>query len=170
MSKRNIGQEILDGIREVKAYKAGAKVLRVHTLKEPAPPKIIRAKLKVIAIGFCRHDGRKFAYYSRLGTGQAQAKRSRCCPFENCRAKARSVYAIRISKRVVIRNAGLDEKSYLKWGLKNTKDILSWDSRFEILKIYYYFRHKDIKLKTRMIGFISDWMKTQYMICLRIQG
>jgi putative transcriptional regulator len=52
MSKRNIGQEILDGIREVKAYKAGAKVLRVHTLKEPAPPKIIRAKLKLSQSAF----------------------------------------------------------------------------------------------------------------------
>ena len=44
MSKRDIGQEILSGIRDVKAYKAGTKVLRVHTLKEPAPPQIIRSK------------------------------------------------------------------------------------------------------------------------------
>ena len=52
MSKRDIGQEILDGIRDVKAYKAGIKVLRVHTLKEPAPPKIIRAKLKLSQSAF----------------------------------------------------------------------------------------------------------------------
>jgi putative transcriptional regulator len=45
MPKRDIGQEILDGIREVKAYKAGTKVLRARTLKEPAPPQIIRSKL-----------------------------------------------------------------------------------------------------------------------------
>ena len=47
MSKRDIGQEILDGIREVKAYRAGKKSLRVHSLKEPSPPKVIRAKLKL---------------------------------------------------------------------------------------------------------------------------
>jgi len=76
---------------------------------------------------------------------------------------------VRIANRMVIRNAGLDEKSFLKWGLKNTEDILSWDSRFEILKVYYYFRHKDINLKTKMIGLISDWMKIQYMIHLRIR-
>jgi putative transcriptional regulator len=52
MSKRDIGQEILEGIREVKAYKAGAKVLRVHTLKEPAPPKVIRKKLKLSQAAF----------------------------------------------------------------------------------------------------------------------
>ena len=52
MSKRDIGQEILDGIHDVKAYKAGTKVLRVHTLKEPAPPQIIRSKLKLSQSAF----------------------------------------------------------------------------------------------------------------------
>ncbi len=52
MTKRDIGQEILDGIRDVKAYKAGVKVLRVHTMKEPAPPQVIRAKLKLSQSAF----------------------------------------------------------------------------------------------------------------------
>ena len=52
MSKRDIGQEILDGIRDIKAYKAGRKSLRVHTLKEPAPPKVIRTKLKLSQSAF----------------------------------------------------------------------------------------------------------------------
>ena len=47
MSKRDIGQEIVDGIREVKAYKAGQKSLRVHSLKMPSPPKVIRGRLKL---------------------------------------------------------------------------------------------------------------------------
>ena len=52
MSKRDIGQEILEGIREVKAYKAGKKTLRVHTLKAPAPPKVIRTRLKLSQSAF----------------------------------------------------------------------------------------------------------------------
>ena len=76
---------------------------------------------------------------------------------------------VEVANKRVINSSGLDEKSYLKWGLKNTGDILAWDNRFEILKIYYYFKHKDIKLKTRMIGLISDWMKIQYMIHLKIE-
>lgn len=52
MSKRDIGLEILEGIREVKAYKAGTKKLRVHTLKQPAPPKVIRTKLKLSQSAF----------------------------------------------------------------------------------------------------------------------
>jgi len=52
MSKRDIGQEIVDGIREVKAYKAGQKSLRVHSLKMPSPPKVIRARLKLSQSAF----------------------------------------------------------------------------------------------------------------------
>ncbi|NOH01324.1 MAG: helix-turn-helix domain-containing protein [Chloroflexi bacterium] len=52
MTKRDIGQEILEGIRDVKAYKAGKKALRVHTLKEPAPPRVIRMKLKLSQSAF----------------------------------------------------------------------------------------------------------------------
>ena len=52
MTKRDIGLEILEGIRDVKAYKAGAKALRVHTLKDPAAPQIIRSKLKLSQSAF----------------------------------------------------------------------------------------------------------------------
>ena len=52
MSKRDIGQEILEGIRDVKAYKAGTKVLRVRTLSAPASPKTIRTKFKLSQSAF----------------------------------------------------------------------------------------------------------------------
>ncbi|MBM4340546.1 MAG: helix-turn-helix domain-containing protein [Deltaproteobacteria bacterium] len=52
MSKRNIGQEILDGIRDIKAYKAGKKGLRTHTVREPAPPQAIRARLNLSQAAF----------------------------------------------------------------------------------------------------------------------
>jgi putative transcriptional regulator len=44
MSKRDIGKEILNGIREVKAFKVGKKSLRIHSLREPSSRKVIRAK------------------------------------------------------------------------------------------------------------------------------
>jgi putative transcriptional regulator len=52
MSKRDIGQEILDGIRDVKDYKTGKKDLRTHSLKEPSPPQVIRKKLKLSQSAF----------------------------------------------------------------------------------------------------------------------
>ena len=52
MSKRNVGMEILEGLREIKFYKAGRGVLRTHKFTPPAPPKKIRAKLKISQAAF----------------------------------------------------------------------------------------------------------------------
>jgi putative transcriptional regulator len=47
MNNRDIGQEILDGIREIKSFKKGEIKLKTHTLSEPSSPKLIRQKLKL---------------------------------------------------------------------------------------------------------------------------
>jgi putative transcriptional regulator len=52
MTDRDIGQEILEGIRAIKAHKSGEITLRTHTLKEPAPPQVIRAKLNLTQAAF----------------------------------------------------------------------------------------------------------------------
>ena len=52
MSKRDIGLEILEGIQDIKAYKAQQKTLRTHILKAPSPPKEIRMKLKLSQSAF----------------------------------------------------------------------------------------------------------------------
>ena len=45
--ERNVGMEILEGIRDIKAHKAGKKMLRTRILKAPSPPQVIRARLKL---------------------------------------------------------------------------------------------------------------------------
>jgi putative transcriptional regulator len=54
MPKRNLGSEILEGIREIKAFKSGTRQrgLRTHTLKRPAPPQKIRAHLQLSQAAF----------------------------------------------------------------------------------------------------------------------
>jgi putative transcriptional regulator len=47
MSDRDIGQEILEGIQEIKAFKGGKVSLRTHELKDPSPARNIREKLKL---------------------------------------------------------------------------------------------------------------------------
>lgn len=39
MTERNIGLEILEGIREIKQHKKGEVQLRVKTLSDPSPTK-----------------------------------------------------------------------------------------------------------------------------------
>ncbi len=52
MSDRDIGKEILEGIREIKAFKEGKVSLRTHELKDPSPPKNIRKKLRLSQSAF----------------------------------------------------------------------------------------------------------------------
>ena len=52
MSKRDIGSEILEGIKEIKAHKAGRVSLRSSELKKPASPQVIRKKLNLSQSAF----------------------------------------------------------------------------------------------------------------------
>ena len=52
MSKRDIGLEILEGLQEIKAYKAGDIELQTRTLAEPSPAKEIRTKLHLSQSAF----------------------------------------------------------------------------------------------------------------------
>jgi putative transcriptional regulator len=47
MTSRNIGFEIIDGIREITAFKDGKTDLVTRTLSEPSHPKEIRARLNL---------------------------------------------------------------------------------------------------------------------------
>lgn len=52
MTERNIGQEILEGIREIKAHERGEQKLRTRVLRSPASPQEIRARLKLSQAAF----------------------------------------------------------------------------------------------------------------------
>ena len=52
MSDRNIGQEILEGIKEIKRFKKGEIKLTARTLNEPSPTKTIRTRLKLSQLAF----------------------------------------------------------------------------------------------------------------------
>lgn len=52
MTDRNIGLEILDGIKEIKAFKEGNADLVTRKLSEPSNPKEIRARLNLSQSAF----------------------------------------------------------------------------------------------------------------------
>ena len=52
MTNRNIGLEILEGIKEVKKYKKGEVKLKATTLSDPSPSQIIRKKLALSQAAF----------------------------------------------------------------------------------------------------------------------
>ncbi|MCE5249636.1 class I SAM-dependent methyltransferase [bacterium] len=77
-----------------------------------------------------------------------------------------SPYGVRVANKLVIQNSGLDEKSFLKWGIKNIKEIESWDDRIRVMHEYSYFRNlkKSLTCKNRIMGLVSDLLKIQYIV------
>jgi O-methyltransferase involved in polyketide biosynthesis len=83
-----------------------------------------------------------------------------------------SPYGVKIANKMVIQRGGLDEKSFLTWGLDKVEDIPSWDPRFKIIETYFYFRGngKYLSFKNRLLGMLSDSKKIQYMVHLKFSG
>jgi O-methyltransferase involved in polyketide biosynthesis len=79
-----------------------------------------------------------------------------------------SPIGMRIANKKVVESSGLDEKSHLKWGLENKKNIPAWDSRIKIIHTYYYFRTLRIGLRNIMMGMLSDYLGIQYMLHLKL--
>ena len=75
---------------------------------------------------------------------------------------------VRIANQKVIENSGLDERSYLKWGLKNKKDVLAWDPRLKLIGANYYFRKIKLSLRNSLMGALSDAMGVQYLLHLKL--
>jgi len=52
MSERDIGREILEGIREIKAYRAGEIDLKTRELRDPSSAREIRQRLNLSQTAF----------------------------------------------------------------------------------------------------------------------
>lgn len=79
-----------------------------------------------------------------------------------------SPIGVKVANKKVVQNTGLDEKSYLVWGLKDKEELLTWDPHIKILHVYYYFRSLRIGLGNFLVGLLSDLVGMQYMIHLKL--
>jgi O-methyltransferase involved in polyketide biosynthesis len=81
-----------------------------------------------------------------------------------------SPLGVKMSNKMVIKNSGLDEKSFLKWGIANYRDMQLWDSRIRILNKYSFFKDfkNELMFKDRIGCFISDLLRIMYMVHLKI--
>ncbi len=83
-----------------------------------------------------------------------------------------SPFGVKVANSMVIKRSGLDNKSFLKWGLNSPESLLSWDERFKLLDTYFYFgkRGRSLSLRNRLFGFLSDVMRIQYMVHLEMKS
>jgi O-methyltransferase involved in polyketide biosynthesis len=80
-----------------------------------------------------------------------------------------SPIGVKVANKKVIESSGLDEKSYLKWGLNDKKEILAWDQKIRLIGVYYYYRTLRMRLRNILIGALSDFLGIQYLLHLGIE-
>ncbi len=83
---------------------------------------------------------------------------------------ATSPYGVAVANKLVIQNSGLDEKSFLKWGLKSIDEITGWDNRIKVLKYEPLFEKskKGFSLKNKITAIISDHYKIMSWVHLKL--
>lgn len=76
---------------------------------------------------------------------------------------------VRMANRMVLKASGMDEGSFLIWGLKEAKTLESWDSRIKLVHDYPMFQSvmNRFGLKDKIMAWISDLFKMQYMVHIR---
>jgi len=77
-----------------------------------------------------------------------------------------SPMGVRAANKMVITASGLDERSFLKWGVKSPSEILEWDPRIRLVRKYAYFRGRKRHLRPKFwfSAIMVDVLKIQYLV------
>lgn len=86
---------------------------------------------------------------------------------------ASTPYGVKMANKMVIKRGGMNDDSFLKWGLKKAEDLEKWDPRIKVLESYPYFsnlgKKPDLKLSTRIKMQFFDIFNISYMVHLKFQ-
>lgn len=85
---------------------------------------------------------------------------------------ATSPQGVKMANRMVIKASGMDERSFLKWGLNDAKTLELWDSRIKLVHEYPMFQSVTSRFgfKDKIMAWISDLFRMQYMVHIRFLG
>ena len=81
-----------------------------------------------------------------------------------------SPLGMRIANQRVIHSSGLGSASELKWGMRDPRVLLGWDTRFRLLRTYSYFAGNLWRLPVWLWlpGLLSDDLRLQYMVQMEL--
>jgi O-methyltransferase involved in polyketide biosynthesis len=82
---------------------------------------------------------------------------------------AASPLGMRTANKVVIEAGGMDQNSFLKWGIESAYDIQSWDKRIMVVEEYPMFRGMkgQLNFKAKFGTLMSDLLRIMFMVHLR---
>jgi O-methyltransferase involved in polyketide biosynthesis len=84
---------------------------------------------------------------------------------------AASPLGVKMANKTVLKTSGMDNSVLLKWGLRNSSAIESWNSSIEIVDDYAVFKHfkRKTDFKNKIMLSIFDSFKSMFMVQLRFK-
>ena len=98
MTNRDIGAEILEGLKEIQEYKKGKIKLKTTRLSVPSEPKAIRSKLELSQSAFAGMLGVSLRTLQDWEQGRAAAARPGYCPTAHCRATSERICRFKMNE------------------------------------------------------------------------
>lgn len=82
---------------------------------------------------------------------------------------AASPVGVKAANEKFINKVGLDEKSFLHWGIQDANDMQHWGIQFKSIKQFPMYKHlkKGLSLKNKIISTLADHYKMMYMVHLK---
>ncbi len=82
---------------------------------------------------------------------------------------AASPMGVETANKKVIQRSGLDERSFLKWGIASALEIPKWHKNIELIREYAMFKGltTGLTLRNKILALISDRYRIMYMVHLR---
>jgi O-methyltransferase involved in polyketide biosynthesis len=110
-------------------------------------------------------------YFEEGQVKEIFSKMSQCFPGSEFIFDAASSFGVKTANKKVIESSGLDERSYLKWGLDNASALTGWKVNIEQVKEYPMFRGmtKGLSLRNKLMARVSDRYKIMYMVEIKFR-
>jgi O-methyltransferase involved in polyketide biosynthesis len=111
-------------------------------------------------------------YFEEKDVKEILGKMAEAFPGGEFVADVASPIGIRAANKQVIEGSGLDERSYLKWGIMNSSEITQWNSKIQVVGEWLMYKgmKKGLSLKHKLFARMSDKYKIMYMVHLRFLG
>ena len=111
-------------------------------------------------------------YFDEIQVRESFKKMADILPGSELIFDATSPPGLKMANKMVLDSSGINDNVFLKWGLKDAKDLLSFDNRIEILEEELFFSgiRKNLKLKDKLIAMFSDFAKFQYMVHIKFNN
>jgi len=109
-----------------------------------------------------------FYYFEEDQIKRGLSRLARLFPGGEMFFDAASPLGVRTANKVVIQAGGMDQSSFLRWGIGSAYEIQSWDKRIKVVEEYPMFRgmKKRLNFKAKIGTFMSDALRIMFMVRL----